>query len=1831
MKKVLWAITVFVLFFALVACQTTTSTTTTTTSATTTTTTTTTSTVTTTTSKSDTAPVISGAENVTIERNSVFIPLQGVTATDAEDGDLTSQISYSGNVNPNAVGVYTATYTVMDSDGNVTVKTRTVTVVFIDRVAPLITGLAAKTIYVGEAFAPLAGVSATDTVDGSVAVQVTGTVNIWAPGQYTLTYTASDAAGNTATQTRVITVTYGDFIFGSAVSLDLTDFAIGAQTLISNPISGGEINQTIAPFTYVRVVLKTRASAAGTIQIALSGALKQSLVDLAVDTTQKEFTILFVIDEALLEDTFTLTIGSLVLDQFEFDYEIAEVRDMIAPVLNVPAGDQAFKVNGSLAALETLLRSRVTAVDDIDGNITSQIVLDMSGINIAEVGLYDVIYRVSDAGGNETTYTRQVLIGNLVDAGILTDPNFQNQGDGIWIEKSNDGKATITYSAVEEAMMITVSSLGNWLSAAGAYTKINSSKFEVDQWYMFTFTVKTTINRIMGFRMGLATNQANDWVDDFDGRNNHQYALTGEYQTLQFYFKLHSLTSTSGGNEFLIELNLGNLNYSNVGKDGVTTFKHVAIYKVVTSFEAPTFEVPVGENNPTKFTVGQAMPNFANYVKFYDMSNTPLVPTIDTSAVNMNQAGTYPVVFSATDSHQLTTSHTIQIEVVTVAQADTVGPVVTLLPGIPTTLDQFTNIQVNLADLVSAVDAVDGEITVYPKMVNSGGLNFNVAGVYTVTYTVFDKSGNVTVFSVDVTILDKQAPSISIGNQTINIGDAFDGLTGLSVFDNVDGVIPNSNVTIDGLQAFVENGKAFLKGTFNVTYTVSDAAGNIQTKVIEVVVTDIVWDEDTRMALGTPNEGPTHSQAVYDANEQATVITNIDPNTQPWDHARWVYYFNANSVLEFGKTYKFEITVKATQATDLYFRIGATLWVDPWIDNFTGGMQTISIGTEYVTYSVIFTVDKNMVNGNAKFQFMYGYLPSDATNTIYIKQFDLIKQEQPIVKQVYDLLKLPAEQNDSTVTFENNILTISNIINSGSARMVNYFDWNKALFHLGETYRFTITIKADQAREVEFWIGAALWEEPWLDTFTGGRQKLAITNEYQTYTVTFKMDKATYLANGAKFQFQYGFDGDDPLNTISISHFSVEHVYYKLKAATDYLVVEDFNYADEAAFESAWTNRVSGTNINPSNLMNLEPLNGGLILTLPEAVNNGWFLARKYSSLTALGVTNDYKYLAFYVTNNTNKTQMAIWLYWSGSQNGYTVTLPAIGESGWVVIDVLAKSGKTPSQITDWGFGFDNQSWNVCTGSITVYQVAAFKAAGDAYKVDITLQTNDISTFDAIPDKNVGVVGQVPYLTVAEIKALLPTSVYANNGAINIPVVDWVDMDTFNKDQAGSYTFQAVLGTLPDGVGNPQNLTVTIEVVVSLEPIVVFQNFDSYEDNTAFQAATDNIVGFRVGSGTFIRTNGTLIVDGSNKYIQTNVSSSVGTNGIRISVSKDSYPSNIQYIAIYVKASNTTNMVKFQSFVYNAAGTFNEITSTIISDFSKLGQGTVVYIPVSSLKTDTVQVSLVINANNGASGTLMWDNLLFTEGFLPNDAPVASVSTATLAYISGLTLKAGESLEATLQALLPFIHITDKEDGNIPATLAMIQLGSLNLQSPTMGTYPIVITPIDSAGKTGTAITIELSVVQVLNDFESYADDAAFKAGFSFVGFRISGSSWLPTNGQLVNVAGNNVLQVNYGNSTNGIRFNVTKAQLQALGATYIGIYMKTSVELTGNTIFQAFGYDASFLQINTIGNIQYADEGTYVFIPVSALNDNMVSISLMINCASGNSGVLTLDNIVIK
>jgi len=166
--------------------------------------------------KDTTPPVItiSGGNPLEIIQGKTFTD-PSATATDNIDGEIT--VTSSGTVDTSTIGEYTITYTAKDKAGNEATATRIVQIkapISNDKTAPVITisGENPLSIFQGETFSD-PGATATDNIDGEVAVTPSGSVDMSIVGEYTITYTATDQAGNESTATRTVKVKSAEVIW----------------------------------------------------------------------------------------------------------------------------------------------------------------------------------------------------------------------------------------------------------------------------------------------------------------------------------------------------------------------------------------------------------------------------------------------------------------------------------------------------------------------------------------------------------------------------------------------------------------------------------------------------------------------------------------------------------------------------------------------------------------------------------------------------------------------------------------------------------------------------------------------------------------------------------------------------------------------------------------------------------------------------------------------------------------------------------------------------------------------------------------------------------------------------------------------------------------------------------------------------------------------------------------------------------------------------------------------------------------------------------------------------------------------------------------------------------------------------------------------------------------------------------------------------------------------------------------------------------------------------------------------------------------------------------
>ena len=179
-------------------------------------------------------PVIK-AENRVIQLGQEFNGLDGVTAEDAEEGNITNKIVVVRNeVNNNVAGKYNVTYSVTDSKG--ASATKTITVIVND---PPKINAEDKTIKLGEEFNPLSGISATDKEDGNIAdiEVIENTVDINKEGTYKVTYSVQDSLGGKATKTITVVVKKDTILAESIIINDkFSSLYVGANKIITATI-----------------------------------------------------------------------------------------------------------------------------------------------------------------------------------------------------------------------------------------------------------------------------------------------------------------------------------------------------------------------------------------------------------------------------------------------------------------------------------------------------------------------------------------------------------------------------------------------------------------------------------------------------------------------------------------------------------------------------------------------------------------------------------------------------------------------------------------------------------------------------------------------------------------------------------------------------------------------------------------------------------------------------------------------------------------------------------------------------------------------------------------------------------------------------------------------------------------------------------------------------------------------------------------------------------------------------------------------------------------------------------------------------------------------------------------------------------------------------------------------------------------------------------------------------------------------------------------------------------------------------------------------------------
>jgi hypothetical protein len=399
----------------------------------------------------DTTPpslLLQGFTSITLECGTPYAE-PGFTATDTCDGNLAASVVVGGDtVNKNAPGTYAITYEVEDGEGNSSgVQTRTVT--FEDTTEPVITELGADPLVLecGTAFVD-PGATALDGCGGTTAVQTSGAVDA-VPGDYTLTYTATDAEGNEAQETRLVQVVDAtgpsilltgadpvvlecneDFVEPGFTATDACDGDLTSSVVVNvaPAIKGGVVSRAPGNYTVTYQVTDNEGNTFSIDRGMIVQDTTPPLITLngsnVVNISCADpYTELGATADDACEGTVAVTVGGDTVDPstpgtytVTYDAVDSENNDAVQGIrtVNVLAGGEPVinLVGSSTITVEcsgTFTDPGATALDDCSIDLTSSI--QVSGtVDPDAVGIYTLTYSVTDADSNVASIDRTVEV-----------------------------------------------------------------------------------------------------------------------------------------------------------------------------------------------------------------------------------------------------------------------------------------------------------------------------------------------------------------------------------------------------------------------------------------------------------------------------------------------------------------------------------------------------------------------------------------------------------------------------------------------------------------------------------------------------------------------------------------------------------------------------------------------------------------------------------------------------------------------------------------------------------------------------------------------------------------------------------------------------------------------------------------------------------------------------------------------------------------------------------------------------------------------------------------------------------------------------------------------------------------------------------------------------------------------------------------------------------------------------------------------------------------------------------------------------------------------------
>ncbi len=390
-----------------------------------------------------------------------------------------------------------------------------------------------------------------------------------------------------------------------------------------------------------------------------------------------------------------------------------------APTLFLKVGDEFDPMEG------------VTAYDLTDGDITSNVTVEYMEVDTSRPGQYWVQYVVFNSLGLTSYADRTVVVFDMTTSpSIVADDHYMETGEpfdplaGVYAYDLEDGDITPLIEVVENTVdtsqpgeyyvLYRVTDLDGNSAEHTSYITVEWSWelapiIQVDPYMVFL-----TLNAAFDPMEGVSANDPTDGdITDLIGVESYvDTSIPGVYYVE--YWVINSLGMSTGASRQVI------------------VFESSVPIIMAYDFESP---------------LGQEIDNYSVHFEAYDLEDGDIWESIvwNTSAVDINTVGTYPIMLSVTDSdgHIAETSCYVTIKDYSYPQLEVYDYQVI----IGTDYDPL--------NYVYAWDQNDGEIS-YLIQVLENNVDINTLGTYTVTYSVTNSQDKTTTKTVNVEVINEQ-------------------------------------------------------------------------------------------------------------------------------------------------------------------------------------------------------------------------------------------------------------------------------------------------------------------------------------------------------------------------------------------------------------------------------------------------------------------------------------------------------------------------------------------------------------------------------------------------------------------------------------------------------------------------------------------------------------------------------------------------------------------------------------------------------------------------------------------------------------------------------------------------------------------------------------------------------------------------------------------------------------------------------------------------------------------------------------------------------------------